>query len=90
MAGPLGIERDRLLAAALTIAAVAAVYSGSAMLSVALIAQPEGVAMRWPAAGIAARLMLALGRGSPMAVAIGVLIDRRRQPAEWQWPGTRR
>ena len=54
--------------------AVAVAYFLAARLSLALMAQPENVAVFWPASGIAAGLLIALGRRAVRAVAAGVLL----------------
>jgi PAS domain S-box-containing protein len=54
-------------------AAVAAAYFLSARLSLALLATPDGVAAFWPAAGLAAGAVVALGRSARAPVAIAVV-----------------
>src|SRR3954462_3780069 len=53
--------------------AVAITYFLAARLSLALLTEPDGVAVFWPAAGIAAGLLIALGRGAQLPVALGVM-----------------
>ena len=53
--------------------AVAVTYFLAARLSLALLTEPDGVAVFWPAAGIAAGLLIALGRGAQLPVALGVM-----------------
>ncbi len=47
-------------------------YFAAAKVGLALLAQPEGVAVFWPASGFAAGLLVALGRGAVLPVCIGV------------------
>jgi PAS domain S-box-containing protein len=53
-------------------AAVGVAYFLAAHLSLALLAEPDGVAVFWPASGIAAGLLIALGRDARWPVAAGV------------------
>jgi len=53
--------------------AVAVTYFLAARLRLALLTEPDGVAVFWPAAGIAAGLLIALGRGAQLPVALGVM-----------------
>src|SRR5882672_12034063 len=52
---------------------VGSVYVLAAKLSLALLT-PEGVAVFWPAAGIAAGALIALGPGARAAVAVGTVV----------------
>jgi integral membrane sensor domain MASE1 len=54
-------------------AAVGVAYFSGARLSLALLTTPDGVAVFWPAAGLAAGTMIALGSVSRMPVALGVI-----------------
>src|SRR5256714_2247024 len=56
---------------AATAAAVGIVYFLAARLSLYLLREPDGVAVFWPANGVAAGALIALGRGSRWAVSIG-------------------
>ena len=58
-----------LLAVALGIA-----YYWAARLSLALLTKPDGVAVFWPAAGVAAGVLIALGPGARLPVAVGVIV----------------
>ena len=53
--------------------AVAVTYFLAARLSLALLTVPDGVAVFWPAAGIASGLLIALGPGARLPVAVGVV-----------------
>ena len=53
--------------------AVAIAYFFAARLSLALLTKPDDVAMLWPAAGVAAGTMIALGRAAWLPVAVGVM-----------------
>jgi signal transduction histidine kinase len=48
-------------------------YYFAARLSLALLAKPEGVAVFWPAAGLAAGTLIALGRGALWPVIVGTM-----------------
>ncbi|HWE20585.1 MAG TPA: PAS domain S-box protein [Hyphomicrobiaceae bacterium] len=61
------------LAAAGLVAAVAVGYYLAARLSLHLLTTPEGVAAFWPAGGLAAGAIVALGRAARVPVAIGVM-----------------
>src|SRR2546421_12583212 len=52
------------VAAAATAAAVGFAYFLAARLSLYLLREPDGVAVFWPANGVAAGALIALGRGS--------------------------
>ena len=54
-------------------AAVAIAYFLAARLSLALLTAPDGVAVFWPAAGLAAGAIIALGSGARVPVALGVV-----------------
>ena len=53
--------------------AVAIAYFLAARLSLALLAEPDGVAVFWPAAGLAAGLLIAVGSAARWPVVIGVM-----------------
>jgi len=53
--------------------AVAISYFLAARLSLALLTEPDGVAVFWPAAGIASGIMIALGPLARLPVAVGVM-----------------
>lgn len=55
-------------------AAVGVAYFLAAQLSLALLAEPDGVAVFWPAAGISAGTLIALGRDARWPVAAGVAV----------------
>jgi signal transduction histidine kinase len=54
-------------------ALVAAAYYVAARLSLGLILEPDGVAVFWPAAGISAGVLIALGPHARWPVAVGVM-----------------
>src|SRR5271165_1552019 len=51
----------------------AVVYFLAAQLSLLLLTKPDGVAVFWPAAGVSAGTLIALGRGARWPVAIGAM-----------------
>src|SRR5712672_4621074 len=53
--------------------AVGSAYFLSARLSLALLTKPDGVAVFWPASGVAAGVLIALGPGARWPVAIGAM-----------------
>src|SRR5262245_17147322 len=61
------------IAASGLVVTVAIAYVAAARLSLALVTMPDGVAAFWPAAGIAAGAMIALGPAARLPVAIGVV-----------------
>jgi PAS domain S-box-containing protein len=63
-----------LLHVALGVAAVSVAYFFAARLSLALITPSNGVAVFWPAAGLASGLVIALGSASRLPVALGVML----------------
>jgi hypothetical protein len=65
-------RRYGLEAIGLTVA-VGGSYLLAAMLSLALLTKPDGVAVFWPAAGIASGTLIALGSGVRVPVALGVV-----------------
>jgi len=54
-------------------AAVGSAYFLAARLSLGLLTQPDGVAVFWPAAGVASGVLIALGRGARLPVAAGTM-----------------
>ena len=53
--------------------AITITYFLAARLSLALLTEPDGVAVFWPAAGIASGIMIALGPVARLSVAVGVM-----------------
>src|SRR5262249_3420091 len=53
--------------------AVGIAYFLAAQLSLALLSKPEGVAVFWPAAGVAAGVLIALGPRARLSVAVGAM-----------------
>jgi integral membrane sensor domain MASE1 len=62
------------LRVALGVAAVSVACFFAARLSLALLTPSNGVAVFWPAAGIASGLVIALGSASRLPVALGVML----------------
>ena len=60
--------------AALGVSAVSVAYFFAARVSLALLTPSNGVAVFWPAAGIASGLVIALGSASRLPVALGVML----------------
>src|SRR6266478_1833907 len=54
--------------------AVGIAYFFAAQLSLALLAEPDGVALFWPAAGVSSGVLIALGRDARLPVAGGVMV----------------
>ena len=54
-------------------AAVGIAYFLAAQLGLGLLTKPDGVAVFWPAAGVAAGVLIALGRSARLPVAIGAM-----------------
>ncbi len=54
--------------------AVAVAYFLAARLGLALLTEPDGVAVFWPAAGVSIGVLIALGRGARWPVAAGIVI----------------
>ena len=54
--------------------AIGVTYFVAARLSLALLTKPDGVAVFWPAAGIAAGILIALGRDVRSPVVVGVIV----------------
>src|SRR5438552_11001273 len=53
--------------------AIAVTYFVAARLSLALLTEPDGVAVFWPAAGVSSGFLIALGRGARLPVTIGTM-----------------
>lgn len=53
--------------------AIAVTYFIAARLSLALLTEPDGVAVFWPAAGVSSGVLIALGRGARLPVTIGTM-----------------
>ena len=68
-AGPLWLQAGPVVLAV----AVGVAYFLAARLSLFLISQPDGVAIFWPAAGVSAGVLIALGRSARWPVACGVI-----------------
>jgi len=54
--------------------AVGIAYFLAAQLSLSLLAEPDGVALFWPAAGVSSGVPIALGRDARLPVASGVMV----------------
>ncbi len=54
--------------------AVGIAYFLASRLSLALLTKPDGVAVFWPAAGVAAGILIALGPGARLPVAAGAMV----------------
>src|SRR5712692_9543656 len=54
--------------------AVSIAYFFAAQLSLALLAEPDGVAVFWPAAGVSSGVLIALGRDARLPVAGGAMV----------------
>jgi PAS domain S-box-containing protein len=65
--------RPRWVDALLLAFAVGVAYFLAARLSLFLLAQPDGVAVFWPAAGVSSGVLIALGRGARWPVAVGTM-----------------
>jgi PAS domain S-box-containing protein len=63
----------RIGAIGLTVA-VGIAYFFAAELSLALLAEPDGVALFWPAAGVSSGVLIAVGRDARLPVASGVMV----------------
>ena len=53
---------------------VGIVYFAAARLSLALLTKPEGVAVFWPAAGVSAGVLIALGSRARWPVIVGTMV----------------
>jgi PAS domain S-box-containing protein len=65
---------QRLIPSVVLAAIVAIVYFLSARLSLVLLTNPDGVAVFWPAAGLASGILIALGPKARAPVAVGTII----------------
>src|SRR3954468_13013487 len=54
-------------------AAVGIIYFLAARLSLALISRPDGVAVFWPAAGVASGVLIGLGPAARLPVIVGTM-----------------
>src|SRR5215470_8835605 len=54
--------------------AVGIAYFSAAQLSLALLAESDGVALFWPAAGVSSGILIALGRAARLPVVSGVIV----------------
>src|SRR5258708_25935105 len=54
--------------------AVGIAYFLAAQLSLSLLAEPDGVALFWPAAGVSSGVLIALGRDARLPVTSGVMV----------------
>src|SRR5499433_934738 len=54
--------------------AVGIAYFFAAQLSLGLLTKPDGVAVFWPAAGVSAGVLIALGRSARVPVALGAIV----------------
>jgi len=68
-----GLPRRWVRQAGLTVA-VGFAYFFAAQLSLGLLTKPDGVAVFWPAAGVSAGVLIALGRSARVPVALGAMV----------------
>src|SRR5271157_4334704 len=74
-AGPAAAEMEQRWVGSVGLAAAVGVaYFLSAQLSLLLLTKPDGVAVFWPAAGVAAGTLIALGRRARWPVAAGAIV----------------
>jgi signal transduction histidine kinase len=69
-----GIDQTRWIGAMGLAVAVGIVYFLAARLSLALLTKPEGVAVFWPAAGVSAGVLIALGFRARWPVVVGTMV----------------
>ena len=69
-----GIDQTRWIGAMGLAVAVGIVYFLAARLSLALLTKPEGVAVFWPAAGVSAGVLIALGSPARWPVVAGTMV----------------
>jgi signal transduction histidine kinase len=69
-----GIDQTRWIGAMGLAVAVGIVYFLAARLSLALLTKPEGVAVFWPAAGVSAGVLIALGSRARWPVVAGTMV----------------
>ena len=67
------IARPSLAARAIGTLVVAVAYFLAARLSLALLAKPDGVAVFWPAAGVASGILIGVGSAARWPVVVGVM-----------------
>jgi len=70
---PAGIDLTRWVGSMGLAVAVGTVYFVAARLSLALLTKPEGVAVFWPAAGVSAGVLIALGSRARWPVVVGTM-----------------
>jgi integral membrane sensor domain MASE1 len=68
-----GVDLTRWVGLIALAAAVGISYFLAARLSLALLTKPEGVAVFWPAAGVAAGVLIALGPRARWPVVVGTM-----------------
>jgi signal transduction histidine kinase len=68
-----GIDLTRWVGSIALAVAVGIVYFVAARLSLALLTKPEGVAVFWPAAGVSAGVLIALGSRARWPVVVGTM-----------------
>src|SRR5258705_12398531 len=68
-----GIDLTRWVGSIGLAVAVGIAYFVAALLSLALLANPEGVAVFWPAAGVSAGVLIALGSRARWPVVVGTM-----------------
>ncbi len=71
--GPTGLDPARWMRAIALTVAIGIVYFIAARLSLALLTKPEGVAVFWPAAGVSAGVLIALGFQARWPVIFGTM-----------------
>src|ERR1051325_7288084 len=71
--GAAELPRRWVRQAGLTVA-VGFAYFFAAQLSLGLLTKPDGVAVFWPAAGVSAGVLIALGRSARVPVALGAMV----------------
>src|SRR6266478_8243928 len=69
-----GIDLTRWVGSIGLAVAVGITYFAAARLSLALLANPEGVAVFWPAAGVSAGVLIALGSRARWPVIVGTMV----------------
>lgn len=67
-------SRQRLTVAVVLAILVGIAYFLAARLSLVLLTKPDGVAVFWPAAGVASGLLIALGPSARWSVAAGTMV----------------
>src|ERR1700750_39356 len=73
LALPIGPELTRWGHAIALTVAIGGIYFVAARLSLALLTKPEGVAVFWPAAGVSAGALIALGSRARWPVVAGTM-----------------